>query len=92
MQSEERRKIIEEVSGISVYEMRKEKSINELEKTEEKLKEVLAILRERTIYLNNLEKENQELRDHNKELSKMNDELLEERYECLKNIRTNKKQ
>ena len=60
MQSEERRKVIEEVSGISVYEMRKEKSINELEKTEEKLKEVLAILRERTIYLNNLEKERQQ--------------------------------
>jgi chromosome segregation protein len=60
MQPEERRKIIEEVSGISVYEMRKEKSLNELEKTEEKLKEVLAILRERTIYLNNLEKERQQ--------------------------------
>ena len=60
MQSEERRKIIEEVSGISVYEMRKEKSLNELEKTEEKLKEVTAILRERTIYLNNLEKERQQ--------------------------------
>jgi len=60
MQSEERRKIIEEVSGISVYEMRKEKSLNELERTDEKLKEVLAILRERTIYLNNLEKERQQ--------------------------------
>ena len=60
MQAEDRRKIIEEVSGISVYEMRKEKSLSELEKTEEKLKEVLAILRERTIYLNNLEKERQQ--------------------------------
>jgi len=60
MQSEERRKVIEEVSGISIYEMRKEKSLRELEKTEEKLKEVLAILRERTIYLNNLEKERQQ--------------------------------
>ena len=60
MQSEERRKIIGEVSGISVYVMRKEKSLRELEKTEQKLKEVLAILRERTIYLNNLEKERQQ--------------------------------
>ncbi len=60
MQPEERRKVIEEVSGISIYEMRKEKSISELEKTEEKLKEVTAILRERTIYLNNLEKERQQ--------------------------------
>ncbi len=60
MQSEERRKIVEEVSGISVYEIRKEKSLRELEKTEDRLKEVLAILRERTIYLNNLEKERQQ--------------------------------
>lgn len=60
MHNEERRRVIEEVSGISVYETRKEKSIKELEKTEEKLKEVLAILRERTIHLNNLEKERQQ--------------------------------
>lgn len=60
MQPEDRRKIIEEVSGISIYESRKEKSLSELEKTEEKLKEVIAILRERTIYLNNLEKERQQ--------------------------------
>ncbi|MEK6842527.1 MAG: chromosome segregation SMC family protein, partial [Nanoarchaeota archaeon] len=59
MHPEERRKIIEEVSGISVYEIRKEKSLKELEKTEEKLKEVHTILRERTSYLNNLERERQ---------------------------------
>ena len=60
MQSEERRKIIEEVSGISIYEIRKERSLKELDKTEEKIKEALAILRERTSYLNNLEKERQQ--------------------------------
>ena len=60
MQSEERRKIIEEVSGIAIYEVRKTKSLKELEKTEERIKEALAILRERTSYLNNLEKERQQ--------------------------------
>ena len=60
MHTEERRKIIEEVSGISIYESRKEKSLKELEKTEEKQKEVFSILRERTAYLNNLEKERQQ--------------------------------
>ena len=60
MHTEERRKIIEEVSGISIYEMRKEKSLKELSKTEERLKEISAILRERTSYLNNLEKERQQ--------------------------------
>ena len=60
MQPEERRGIIEEVSGISIYESRKEKSLRELEKTEEKLREINSILRERTSYLNNLEKERQQ--------------------------------
>ena len=60
MHTEERRKIIEEVAGISIYETRKEKSLKELERTEEKLKEVLAVLRERTTYLNNLERERQQ--------------------------------
>jgi len=60
MRPDDRRKIIEEVSGISIYEMRKERSLKELSKTQEKLKEVLAILRERTAYLNNLEKERQQ--------------------------------
>jgi chromosome segregation protein len=54
---DERRKLIEEVAGISIYESRKEKSLRELEKTSEKLKEVEAVLRERNTYLNNLEKE-----------------------------------
>jgi chromosome segregation protein len=57
---EERRKVLEDVAGISIYETRKEKSIRELEKTEEKLKEVGAVLRERGSYLKNLEKEKQE--------------------------------
>ena len=58
--SEERRKIIEQVAGISVYEIRKQKSLNELEKTDSKLKEIAAILRERTAYLKNLEKEREQ--------------------------------
>jgi len=57
MRSEERRKIIEEVAGISVYEWRKEKALKELDKTDARLKEVTIILRQRTAYLNNLEKE-----------------------------------
>ena len=60
MQAEDRRGVLEEVSGISVYESRKEKSLHELEKTEEKLKEIGSILRERTAYLNNLERERQQ--------------------------------
>lgn len=57
---EERRKIIEDVAGISIYETRKQKSLKEFEKTDEKLKEVTAVLKERTSYLKNLDKERQE--------------------------------
>jgi chromosome segregation protein len=57
---EERRKIIEEVAGISIYETRKHKSLRELEKTEEKLKEISAVLKERNSYLKNLDRERQE--------------------------------
>jgi len=58
--AEERRKIIEEVAGISIYETRKSKSLKELEKTTEKLKEVSAVLKERNSYLRNLDRERQE--------------------------------
>ncbi len=57
MHPEDRRKIIEEVAGISIYESRKAKSLQELEKTEERLKEIGSTLRERTAYLKNLDRE-----------------------------------
>ena len=60
MHPEDRRKVIEEVAGISIYESRKEKSLHELEKTDERLKEINAILRERTAFLRNLENERQQ--------------------------------
>ena len=63
---EERRQIIEEVAGISIYEMRKVKSLKELEKTDESLKEVSAVLRERNAFLKNLEKEKQDAMAHQK--------------------------
>ncbi|MDP1729061.1 MAG: AAA family ATPase, partial [archaeon] len=57
MSPEERREVIEEVAGISIYEMRKKHSLQELEKTDARLKETVAILRERNSYLRNLEEE-----------------------------------
>jgi chromosome segregation protein len=60
MHPDDRRKIIEEVAGISIYETKKEKALHELEKTEEKLKEITSTLRERTAYLRNLDKEREQ--------------------------------
>ncbi|MEK6927674.1 MAG: LAGLIDADG family homing endonuclease [Nanoarchaeota archaeon] len=57
MHPEDRRKIIEEVAGIAIYEARKEKALKELEKTDDKLKEINSALREKGAFLRNLEKE-----------------------------------
>jgi chromosome segregation protein len=60
MPAEDRRKIIEEVAGISVYEMRKTKSLKELDRTKEKIKQINTVLRERINYLKNLENEREQ--------------------------------
>jgi chromosome segregation ATPase len=60
MSHQERRLVIEEVAGISIYEERKQKSLQELEKTDDRLKEVSTILHERSAYLRNLDRERSE--------------------------------
>ncbi|MEM4244991.1 MAG: chromosome segregation protein SMC [Candidatus Nanoarchaeia archaeon] len=75
MRPEERREIVEEVAGISVYEDKKEKAIHELESVEMKLKEANIILTERDAYL--------------KELKKDRDQALKYK-ELEKNIKDNK--
>jgi chromosome segregation protein len=56
----ERRRIIEEIAGISIYEEKKQKALNELEKVEERLKESDIILAEREAYLRELKKDRNE--------------------------------
>lgn len=75
MRPDERREIVEEVAGISVYEDKKEKAIHELEGVETKLKEASIILAERETYL--------------KELKKDRDQALKYK-ELEKNIKDNK--
>jgi chromosome segregation protein len=57
MHPDERRKIIEDICGISLYEDKKQKALNELENVEKKLSEVSIILTERETYLRELKKE-----------------------------------
>ncbi len=57
MRLEERRQIIEDVAGISVYEDKKQKALLELNKVEQKLNEASLILKEREAHLRNLKKE-----------------------------------
>lgn len=57
MKPTERREIVEEVAGISVFEEKKQKSLAELNKVQEKLNEADIILTEREKTLNDLKKD-----------------------------------
>ncbi|MFH1173825.1 MAG: chromosome segregation protein SMC [archaeon] len=67
----ERRQIIEEIAGISIYEEKKGKAIRELQKVEEKLNEADIILAERNTYLKELKKE----RDQAMKFKRLDDQL-----------------
>ena len=57
MPTMERRKIIEEISDVSIYEEKKHKALLELQKVEEKLNNAEIILAERKTYLKELKKD-----------------------------------
>ena len=57
MSSIERRQIIEEIAGISSYEDKKQKALNELDRVEGRIKEAEIILAERKTYLKELKKQ-----------------------------------
>ena len=57
MNSVERRQIVEEIAGISVYEEKKQQALNELGRVDEKLNEAEIILKEREGYLKDLRKD-----------------------------------
>jgi chromosome segregation protein len=57
MSSVQRRQVVEEISGIGLYEQKKQKALKELEKVAQKLTEADIILTERKTYLKDLKKE-----------------------------------
>ncbi|MFH1212181.1 MAG: AAA family ATPase, partial [Candidatus Woesearchaeota archaeon] len=54
LSSVEKRRIIEEISGIGIYEEKKERSLRDLEKVEQKINEAELILTERKSFLGEL--------------------------------------
>lgn len=54
MSGNERRQIVEEIAGISIYEEKKQKALRELQRVEEKMNEAEIILTERKAYLKEL--------------------------------------
>ncbi|MBI2530567.1 MAG: AAA family ATPase [Candidatus Diapherotrites archaeon] len=57
MSAEERRTIIDDVAGLSEFALKKEEALKELEKVEQKIREVRIVLNEREAYLQELLKE-----------------------------------
>jgi len=65
MKPEERRELMEEIAGISIYEDKKQKAMNELEKVDSKLNEASIILTERETYMKELKRERDQAEKHN---------------------------
>lgn len=57
MSSIERRQVLEEIAGISIYEDKKQKAMSELDKVDGQIKEAEVILTERETYLKELKKD-----------------------------------
>lgn len=76
----ERRQLIESISGISVYEDKKNKAMNELNRVAERLKETEIVLTERSTYLKELKKD----RDQALKYKDMNDKIKQNKASYLK--------
>ncbi len=80
MPSMERRQLIEEIAGISIYEEKKQKALRELEKVEERIREAEILLKEKQANLNELKKD----RDQALKFKEMNDKIRQHQASFLK--------
>lgn len=80
MHPDERRELIGEIAGISVYEEKKHKALLELQKVDEKLKETGIVLTERNTYLKELKKD----RDQALKYKGMNENIQQNKASLLK--------
>src|SRR3989338_7129652 len=86
MHPEDRRTLIEDIAGISVYEEKKRKAMLELEKVEQHLRETELIMTERSTYLKELKKD----RDQALKYKDMSDRIKQNKASYLK-IKIDKK-
>lgn len=86
MSTGNRREIIEEISGISVYEEKKQKALRDLERVEQNIKEADIVLAERKTYLKELKKD----RDQALKYKEMSDKFDSNKATLL-NIQITKK-
>ncbi len=86
MSPQERRTIIEEIAGISIYEEKKEKALRELQRVEEKVNEAEIVLAERKTYLKELKKE----RDQAQKFKELDEKIKRNKTTLLTVKRTKK--
>lgn len=79
MSAEERRQVVEEIAGISVYEEKKNKALSELAKVDERLKEAEILLSERKTHLKELKHD----RDQALRYRELNDKIRANRATFL---------
>jgi chromosome segregation protein len=80
MHPDQRRELIGEIAGISVYEEKKHKALLELQKVDERLKETEIVLTERSTYLKELKKD----RDQALKYQRMNENIKQNKASLLK--------
>jgi chromosome segregation protein len=80
MHPDQRRELIGEIAGISIYEEKKHKALLELQKVDERLKETDIVLTERNTYLRELKKD----RDQALKYKDMNDKIRTNKASYLK--------
>ena len=80
MHPEDRRVLIEDIAGISIYEEKKHKAMLELEKVEQHLRETEIILTERSTYLKEMRKD----RDQALKYKDMSDRIKQNKASYLK--------
>lgn len=80
MSAIERRQIVEEIAGISIYEEKKQQALNELAKVDQRLAEAEIILKERESNLRELKRD----REHALKYKEVNDKIRKNKASCLK--------
>ncbi|MBI4439297.1 chromosome segregation protein SMC [Candidatus Woesearchaeota archaeon] len=79
MSPEERRQVVEEIAGISVYEDKKQKAMSEIGKVEQSLREAAILLSERKAHLSDLKRD----RDQAIRYRELNDKVRQSRATLL---------
>ncbi len=80
MATEKRRKLIEEIAGINLYEEKKQKAVRELDKVDERLNGAEIILKEKQTHLRELKKD----RDQALKFKDLNDKIRHNKASYLK--------